>query len=270
MKKLILFLLLAVGLIGSGSASVLTGDLTNGLVAYYTFNNTLSDATGTLSSASNYGTYFTTGRFGNANGALGFNGSQYATISGLGSVFSGKSAITVSGWYLVDDYFGKYTSGFMTHSPGQEGITPSLTMEVSQYGALGGNMGVWQDVYTQGVPQRGNWQHIVSVIQQGSLPTMYLNGVAQSWMSPWIPNVLSNPIASFTSDYGLGARIENNSPNYFSSGAMSDLLFYQTALTSTQVSSLYALQSVPEPSTYALFGLGAIGMLMVLRRKKTA
>ena len=31
-----------------------------------------------------------------------------------------------------------------------------------------------------------------------------------------------------------------------------------------------ALQSVPEPSTYALFGLGAIGMLMVLRRKKTA
>jgi len=30
------------------------------------------------------------------------------------------------------------------------------------------------------------------------------------------------------------------------------------------------VESVPEPSTYALFGLGAIGMLMVLRRKKTA
>jgi len=28
--------------------------------------------------------------------------------------------------------------------------------------------------------------------------------------------------------------------------------------------------TVPEPSTYALFGIGAIGMLMVLRRKKTA
>ena len=27
---------------------------------------------------------------------------------------------------------------------------------------------------------------------------------------------------------------------------------------------------IPEPSTYALFGIGAIGMLMVLRRKKTA
>ena len=26
--------------------------------------------------------------------------------------------------------------------------------------------------------------------------------------------------------------------------------------------------SIPEPSTYALFGIGAIGMLMVIRRKK--
>jgi len=32
----------------------------------------------------------------------------------------------------------------------------------------------------------------------------------------------------------------------------------------------FSVQSIPEPSTYVLFGLGAIGMLMVLRRKKTA
>jgi PEP-CTERM motif len=31
-----------------------------------------------------------------------------------------------------------------------------------------------------------------------------------------------------------------------------------------------SLKVVPEPSTYALFGLGAIGMLTVMRRKKTA
>ncbi len=29
-------------------------------------------------------------------------------------------------------------------------------------------------------------------------------------------------------------------------------------------------QSVSEPSTYALLGIGAIGLLMVFRRKKTA
>jgi formylglycine-generating enzyme required for sulfatase activity len=31
-----------------------------------------------------------------------------------------------------------------------------------------------------------------------------------------------------------------------------------------------SVATVPEPSTYALFGIGAIGMLMVMRRKKTA
>jgi PEP-CTERM motif len=31
-----------------------------------------------------------------------------------------------------------------------------------------------------------------------------------------------------------------------------------------------SLETVPEPSTYALFGIGAIGMLIVLRRKKSA
>jgi hypothetical protein len=28
--------------------------------------------------------------------------------------------------------------------------------------------------------------------------------------------------------------------------------------------------TIPEPSTYALFGIGAIGMLIVLRKRKTA
>jgi hypothetical protein len=37
-----------------------------------------------------------------------------------------------------------------------------------------------------------------------------------------------------------------------------------------RVASVEDVGSVPEPSTYALFGLGAIGMLMVLRRKKSA
>jgi formylglycine-generating enzyme required for sulfatase activity len=37
-----------------------------------------------------------------------------------------------------------------------------------------------------------------------------------------------------------------------------------------RVASVEDVGSVPEPSTYALFGLGAIVMLMVVRRKKTA
>ena len=47
----------------------------------------------------------------------------------------------------------------------------------------------------------------------------------------------------------------------------SNLVFTPTTINGTQYTEV---QSVPEPSTYALFGLGGIGVLMVLRRKKTA
>jgi len=43
---------------------------------------------------------------------------------------------------------------------------------------------------------------------------------------------------------------------------------YDTTGASVTVGQTTA--AVPEPSTYALFGIGAIGMLMVFRRKKTA
>jgi hypothetical protein len=43
-----------------------------------------------------------------------------------------------------------------------------------------------------------------------------------------------------------------------------------TTVFNTTPGESVTVEAVPEPSTYALFGLGAIGMLMVLRRKKTA
>ena len=46
MKKNILSLLVVVGLIGSVSASVLSGDLTNDLVAWYPFNGDANDYSG--------------------------------------------------------------------------------------------------------------------------------------------------------------------------------------------------------------------------------
>ena len=44
----------------------------------------------------------------------------------------------------------------------------------------------------------------------------------------------------------------------------------ETGTSGANTLNLTYTTAVPEPSTYALFGLGAIGMLMVLRRKRTA
>ena len=71
-----------------------------------------------------------------------------------------------------------------------------------------------------------------------------------------------------------------NSQNYsfdFSSVDLGDTIRLKWVDTPTTGSNglevgpvTFSVQSVPEPSTYLLFGIGAIGMLMVRRRKKTA
>jgi hypothetical protein len=70
MKKSILSLLIAVGLIGSASAQTPTGDLTNGLVSFYSFNGNYNDSVGGNNfTSTTSGASFTTGRFGNPNSA---------------------------------------------------------------------------------------------------------------------------------------------------------------------------------------------------------
>ncbi|MEP0263985.1 LamG-like jellyroll fold domain-containing protein [Dokdonia sp.] len=67
MNKLILIFLFI-------SFSVFGQDINEGLLLHYTFNNTYLDTTENGYDATNFGTTFTEDRFGNANGALLFDG----------------------------------------------------------------------------------------------------------------------------------------------------------------------------------------------------
>lgn len=51
-------------------------------------------------------------------------------------------------------------------------------------------------------------------------------------------------------------------------GYVADNIWFSPDNTTSQRFMLNPPSPVPEPSTYALFGIGAIGMLMVMRRKK--
>jgi hypothetical protein len=92
----------------------------------------------------------------------------------------------------------------------------------------------------------------------------YLDAILQtnniSYLDIQNLNISDSPLfvnGDFQGEYGYGIN-----------GTISDLRIYNRALSSNEVSQLYALQSVPEPSTYALFGIGAVGMLLVMRRKR--
>ena len=93
---------------------------------------------------------------------------------------------------------------------------------------------------------------------------------------------LGDSIGYFTTGWNQQTQITSSGTNYFG------ISFQNTTGYGTQTASpnftlvAYAYDTtgasvtvgqtaaVPEPSTYALFGIGAMGLLMVLRRKKTA
>ena len=73
---------------------------TEGLVAHYPFNGNASDASGNGYNGTASGTTVpATDRFGNANGALSFDGSFYVDLSILASILGAEGQGTISLWF---------------------------------------------------------------------------------------------------------------------------------------------------------------------------
>lgn len=80
-------------------ATVFSQGLSEGLIAHYPFNGDAMDASGNENHGVNMGAVLTEDRFGNANSAYLFNGTDtYVTIPSSASLESPDSAITMSAW----------------------------------------------------------------------------------------------------------------------------------------------------------------------------
>ena len=231
--------------------------LWQGLVAYYQFNGTFNDYAGNLSPATNNGSFFSANRFGKSNGAVGFTGSQYTTITGLGSILSGsKSGVTVAFWcFATQDFF----SGFIQNDFNNPTISPAIRIGVQGDGnILYGNLGRWGSYPGNDIPDLnspthfsyGAWHQITGVINVGSVPKFYLDGVLCSLKN--VPLIQSQPLV-FDCDYCVGTSWEGGVPmtgnGYAMHGRISDLRFYNRALSSNEVAALYALESTPPGPT---------------------
>lgn len=96
-------------------------------------------------------------------------------------------------------------------------------------------------------------------------------GSSNSSMSVWL-----DPYNAGGQPYWKTPTLSVNNGNWEDPGANNSLSIISfsenpIAVGNIAMSTNYAdLNLVPEPSTYALFGIGAIGMLIMMRRKKTA
>jgi hypothetical protein len=214
MKKLILSLLVAVALIGSASASVLT--------------NYPSIIIGQGPSAGNYNNVWP----------------------------NGSPEIAIGTWPL------EYGDGYPYNLPGRLylGFSSPFIFEnginFQLYKSAGGFLGTSADFYFL----MGD-----TIVGSYSENNMLSNGL-YSYEIPLVGTEANGIVVVNTSP-----RIIGNSSMNFSGAWVGSPIAGEAASNTFPNNSLNIYSnSIPEPSTYALFGLGAIGMLMVLRRKKTA
>jgi hypothetical protein len=136
----------------------------------------------------------------------------------------------------------------------------------------------WNGVAAQslGVSVSTNWTFLAAVYENN---TSYggLSGKLSVYVNGSLQATFGTSYGSSSASYiAVGANPAwQSSPVEMFNGQMDNVFVYNGALTSNTISQLAiagnpGLLAVPETSTYALLGLGTIGILMALRRKKTA
>ncbi len=252
-----------------------SGSLTDGLVAYYSFNGSFSNLAPTASTFINQGASFGVGAIEGSE-ALSFTEGQYGTIEGLGSYIS--NSVTVSAWYKFlsgRDAPLEYGSGFKAvpfSGTLPDGSNPTFRVNVSgsPFNFVDLNLGDGTVPLTSTGYQvsMDQWYYLTVVASGGSSPSwaFYVNGVSEASGIGSVPVILD-----FNYSYGLGATIDGGD-DYFgtqSRGLIDNIAFYDRALSAADVQSLYNAEAVPEPSTYALLLLSGAASLWALKRRKS-
>lgn len=296
MKKLILSLLVAVGLIGSASAAMVTFENPNDLTGNFT---------PITSAGLNRYTQTTTGGVGNS-GAIGFTTvstddttqifnqqsfdfsqvgaalqlSMFVKVTPINGGVAGLGSELSRNTFLELGFSANSTTGFSLATVGNEFI--SIGMTPSE------DMGTTFDVFQRyGHPSGGSG---TSGLAYGLtlLPGHFYKLAAEftnlgvSGLSLEYPTLGVSYSGKMTlDDYGTDGTTKGDNilsrtfVDYIGSGTIGGdgtvwAGFLSASANGANGLDNFSVISIPEPSTYALFGLGAVGMLMVMRRKKTA
>ena len=202
--------------------------LPNGLVAYYPFNGNANDASGNGNNGTVNGATLIQDRFGVANSAYNFNGTNnYIGFAGVPT--SQVDNWTVSAW-LKPSSFNQVQSIAVAlgYDDGYSGNGYSLGIYLSQLHAVFGGTADLDGGFT--FPVTNQWYQVV-MLRNSGVTTFYVNGVFTSGgnaATPYAP-----------SSFRIGSE---NGLRYFS-GAIDDVRVYNRALSSNEVATLYADES---------------------------
>lgn len=258
-------------------------DLSDGLVAYYPFNGSASDASGNGHDGVVHGATLTTDRFGNPNRAYSFDGTDdYISVAYTPSFQ--LSAFTISAWIqpTIDARPQPSYYAAVIAARGEDAFTDNLWgafeihSQTCPYGTgvsffYEGNADNEQAYGTTVFPQPETWALVAVTRSLAGELTIYDNG---SVIGHWYGTV--TPSTQVTRELTIGVRYYNAySEPYqvvgFFPGSMDDVRLYDRPLNAEEVSELAGVPGPVQPvSVPPAVLLGAIGLAYSgwrLRRK---
>ena len=161
-------------------------------------------------------------------------------------------------------------AGFILFQPHRDDGSGYAAFYIQPAGPSGGNApGATGVINANGKPiPTGTLTQEVMVYNASTNQSMlYYNGVLQETAYVQLaPGVTSFDLANYASYGGLGGVDPFGDGSMM--GSYNDLSTWNSALTSGQIAGLYsATAAVPEPGDLALLGFGAMGLLLISRRK---
>jgi hypothetical protein len=203
--------------------------LTNGLVSFYPFHGNANDAIGT-NNGTVYNAVLSANRFGQTNSAYLFDGSSAYIDLGQPANLAFTNNFTLSAWCLFNggpnnpriiSYHEGYGYDLFTQSAGScRPIGCYIGFTFFQTGSC----------FPQNV-----WHSVVMAVTNG-YSTIYVDGA--------IAGVSPVGVPTFQSDLYIGRSDGDD----FWGGLISDVRFYNTALSSNQIAQLYQIESSPPPT----------------------
>lgn len=253
MKRAVRFFAVLVGTAVAACAQV---TLLNNLTAYYAFNGTATDGSGSgydLTLAS--GTGFATGLFGQALNPAG-NVSHYAARLGDDNALDfGTADFTVQIWVnynattneqvLVEKFTGATGPGWSLTKLSNNAIgfvTDNGASPTLQSSGLSISLGTWHQVVAR---------------RTGTNLELFFDGASVAF------NTISGSTSGATSDPLLVGRRDSADGRGFSTdGSLDELAIWSRALSNAEITTLFnsgtglAISAIPEPASYAAaFGL---------------
>lgn len=219
-----------------------TPNLTNGLVAWYPFSGNANDVSVNGNNGTVNGATLTADRFGNANGAYGFNGSgdviEVADIDLVDLV----SDFSISSWINTSNsdqamLLSKHTKG--SNYDGSWWLAIGADKKIIFQGTR--STGGWGGVSSTSSISAFTWEHVVFNYQRSTQEwKIFRNGV--------LDNSGSFDFAIANNSRSIIIGNEGNGTQYFN-GSIDDIRIYNRVISQAEVHALYTEAA---PTTYTI------------------